>query len=252
MTSDALRLVDAARTHVGAVRSKNEDAFLMRPEAGLWAVADGMGGHENGRRAADLIVQALQTATLTGAFEADTRRVSDAVHAANAAIWAEAQAACISMGSTAAVLLIEGRRFAVLWAGDSRVYLLRGGELHRLTRDHTQVEEMVERGLLAPADARGHPMAHVLSRAVGVAEGLDLEAVADEVEIGDIFILCSDGLYGVVPEPQIAARFTAHSPESACERLIELCLRGGAPDNVTLVAVACEQATLLSLAPAPA
>jgi serine/threonine protein phosphatase PrpC len=252
MTQAALRIVDGVRSHVGMVRKENEDAFLARPEAGLWGVADGMGGHEHGRRAADAIVAALWAVKPTGVFETDAKQVADAIHAANARIWAEAQAAGASMGSTAAVLLIQDRRFAVVWAGDSRVYLLRDGVLHRLTRDHTQVQEMVDRGLLTAEEARGHPMSHVLSRAVGVAPDVELDAVADEVELGDVYLICSDGLYGVVPEPQIAARVGSHSPEAACDRLIELCLRAGAPDNVTLVAVSCEQATLLSLAPASA
>src|SRR5207237_8890781 len=101
-------------------------------------------------------------------------------------------------------------------------------------------------------DALSRPMSAVLSRAVGVGEALELDAIADEVEAGDVFILRSDGLWGVVPETQIAARLAAHSPDAACDRLIELCLRAGAPDNVTLVAVACEQPTLLSLTRFPA
>lgn len=243
-----LRLMAGARSHTGAVRKDNEDACLARPEAGLWAVADGMGGHTAGRRAADLIVGALAGAVFGGDFETDCRTAASAVHQANAAIWAEAQSRGASMGSTAVVLLIAQGRFAVIWAGDSRAYLLREGVLHRLTRDHTQVQELMDRGLLSPEDARGHPMAHVLSRAVGVSPAIEIEAVADEVKAGDVFFLCSDGLYGIVPEAQIAARLAAHSPEAACDRLIELCLRGGAPDNVTLIAVACEQATLLSFA----
>lgn len=243
-----LRLTAGARSDTGVVRKENEDAYLARPEAGLWVVADGMGGHTAGRRAADLIVGALAGAPLGGDFEADCRTAANAVHQANAAIWAEAQSRGASMGSTAVVLLIAQGRFAVIWAGDSRAYLLREGMLHRLTRDHTQVQELMDRGLLSPEDARGHPMAHVLSRAVGVSPAIELEAVADEVKAGDVFFLCSDGLYGIVPEAQIAARLAAHSPEAACDRLIELCLRGGAPDNVTLIAVACEQATLLSFA----
>ncbi len=103
------------------------------------------------------------------------------------------------MGSTVVALLVQARRyFAVLWAGDSRIYLCREGWLHQLTRDHTQVQDMVEAGLLSPEDAKEHPMKHVLARAVGVQPHLQLDAIVDEVDVGDMFLLCSDGLTGQV------------------------------------------------------
>lgn len=244
-----LRLTDAVLSDPGRVRKANEDAALARPEAGLWAVADGMGGHANGRRAADTVIANLAQAVIGDAdWERDADAVSAAVHTAHAAVRAEAARDGVSMGATVVALLLRDRRFAVIWAGDSRAYLLRDRALHRLTHDHTQVQEMVERGLLSPEEARGHPMSHVLSRAVGVESDLVLDAVTDEVRPGDVFLLCSDGLHGVVPEPVIAARLGAQRPDAACERLLDLCLDAGAPDNVTMIAVACEEATLLSLA----
>ena len=156
------------------------------------------------------------------------------------------------MGSTVVALYLNGARFACIWAGDSRIYLLRDGVLHRMTRDHTQVEEMVERGLLTPEQAKGHPMSHVLSRAVGVQDVLDLDAVSDQAQARDIFLLCSDGLSGVVTEEEICEHL-AHLPrEAACNKLLELVLARGAPDNVTLIAVACEEKTALTLSPASA
>jgi serine/threonine-protein phosphatase Stp1 len=165
-------------------------------------------------------------------------------------IHAESQDAGKQMGSTVVVLLVEGRRFAVLWAGDSRAYLLRRGQLHRLTRDHTQVQEMVDRGLMSAEQARGHPMSHVLSRAAGVEPGLELDAVADEAAGGDVFLLCSDGLHGVMTEPEIAEALALQRPQTVCDNLLELALSRGAPDNVTVIAVVCEEVTLLSLASA--
>ena len=250
MTGAALRFVDAARSDVGKVRTANEDSYLAAPSLGLWAVADGMGGHDNGQWASRAVVQSLEAAPLTGAFDEDSVSVADAIHAANARVHAEAEAHGRQMGSTAAGLLVRSGRFAVFWAGDSRVYLLRDSVLHRLTRDHSQVQEMVDRGLLTPEEAVGHPMSHVISRAVGVDARLEVDVIVDEACPGDVFVLCSDGLYGVVTDAEIAEVIGAHRPGAACDRLLALCLERGAPDNVTVIAVACDQITLLTLAPA--
>jgi serine/threonine protein phosphatase PrpC len=249
MSGRSLRFVDAARTDTGRVRSANEDSFVEAPARGLWAVADGMGGHVNGARASKAVAESLLATPLDGTFEADSLRVADAIHAANAKVHGESTAIGKPMGSTVAALLLRDESFAVLWAGDSRVYLLRDGALHRLTRDHTQVQELVDRGLLTPEEAVNHPMSHVITRAVGVQDALQVDAIADQPLAGDVFLLCSDGLYGVVSDEEIAAFLSAHRPAQACERLVELCLERGAPDNVTVIAVACDQTTLLTLPP---
>ncbi len=151
------------------------------------------------------------------------------------------------MGSTAVALYLSDRQFACLWAGDSRIYLLRDGALLQLTRDHTQVQEMVDRGLLSPAEAKHHPMSHVLSRAVGVEETLQLDAISDEAAPRDIFLLCSDGLTGLVSDGEIADTLSRLPVNAACNRLLEMVLDRGAPDNVTIVAVSCEEKTALVL-----
>lgn len=244
------RFRTGAVTDVGGVRKVNEDALVSRPEAALWAVADGMGGHDNGRFASGALAAELEKAALDGGFDEDAQAVGDAIAAANAAIFAAAREAGKSMGSTVVALFLAGPRFGCLWAGDSRAYLKRGEQLHRLTRDHTQVQDMVERGLLTAEEARSHPMSHVLSRAVGVGAQLQLDAVADEAAPGDVFLLCSDGLTGVVADAEIAERLAQDKPEIAAQRLVELCLSRGAPDNVTVVVVACEETTSLALSPA--
>jgi serine/threonine protein phosphatase Stp1 len=246
----AFRFNTVGVTHEGCVRKANEDSHAMRDEAGLWVVADGMGGHANGQWASSAIVAAVQAANVTGDFDHDASVIAGALHFANEQIVTTAKSNGVSMGSTVVALYLSGRRFACFWAGDSRIYLLRGGELHRLTRDHTQVQEMVDRGLLTAEEARRHPMSHVLSRAVGVQPELELEALADEAAPRDIFLLCSDGLTGVVTEPEIAERLSQFPPRAACQRLLDLVLSRGAPDNVTMVAVACEELTALALQPA--
>jgi serine/threonine protein phosphatase PrpC len=150
------------------------------------------------------------------------------------------------MGSTVVSLVIRGPEFIVLWAGDSRAYLYRQGQLIQLTRDHTQVEAMMERGLLTPEEAADHPMKHVLARAVGVQETLEIDGVRDRIESRDIFVLCSDGLSGVVSDAEIAAMLAEHG-HAAGDLLVAACLERGAPDNVTVTLVAANEPTLLVL-----
>ncbi len=224
--------------------------MLARDSDGVWVVADGMGGHANGQWASSTVISAIEAAPLGGGFDADIAGVTGAIQSANAHIFRSATEAGARMGSTAAALYLQGDQFACIWAGDSRIYLLRDGHLHRMTRDHTQVQELVERGLLAPEEAANHPMSHVLSRAVGVQTELELDAVCDVARPRDVFLLCSDGLSGVVSEDEITERLVNFRGEAACGRLLDLVLSRGAPDNVTMIAVACEETTALNLTPA--
>ncbi len=243
-----VRIESYARTHEGCVRTHNEDSHVARDDGGLWAVADGMGGHEGGEWASGRIVRELGRVDLALGYEDTCEEATQAVVAANKQILAEGKRRGKSMGSTVVMLVIEGTRYAVLWAGDSRAYLMRDGKLERLSRDHTQVQEMVTRGLMTAEQATGHPMGHVLSRAVGVQKAVEIDRVEGEVLPGDIFLLCSDGLHGVVGEEAIAAHFAREAPEQALDELIELTLEKGAPDNVTGIAVWISEPTLLSFA----
>jgi serine/threonine-protein phosphatase Stp1 len=245
----SFRLKTSGLSHTGHVRTANEDAMALRPEAGFWAVADGMGGLQHGKWASSEVVEPLMALELDGNAAADVERIGGAILAANAKIYSAAHTAGIQMGTTVAALRILDSRFVALWAGDSRVYLCRRGNLVQLTRDHTHVQDLVAAGLLSPEDARHHPNAHIVSRAVGVDPDLKLDAVTDEVEVHDVFLLCSDGLTCVVTDAEIGERLCSFPPESAAKRLLELTLARGAPDNVTLVAISCEEKTLLTVAP---
>ena len=248
MTEQGLRVQTGATSHVGRVRARNEDSLLVDDAHGLWAVADGMGGHERGDWASARAIAELAAPGLPAGFDALCAEVAARVHRANAAVHAEAVARGTQMGTTLVALVVQGRRFALFWVGDSRAYLLRAETLYQLSRDHTQVQEMVERGLLAPADAAHHPLGHVLTRALGVVATLELDVVADEVEPGDTFLLCSDGLHGTLAEATIGAALNHEPPQAVAEALVEATLAHGAPDNVTVIAVRFREPTMLSIA----
>jgi serine/threonine protein phosphatase PrpC len=246
MDDGSLRFHDAILSHPGKVRSDNEDQVLARPDQGLWAVADGMGGHANGKWSSKAITTALEAAVLPADFDEAAAAAAAAVHEANERIWAKS--AGQPMGSTVVALLLRDNRFVVLWAGDSRCYLLRAGQLYQLTVDHSQVQDMVTSGRLTPEEAENHPMAHVLSRAVGVGPRLELDAVSDEAKVGDVFLVCSDGLTRTIPDAELATILGHGNPAVTADQLVAMCLERGAPDNVSVVVVNCDEATLLALA----
>jgi len=250
MSNFALRTQSGARSHEGRVRELNEDSYCAREESGLWAIADGMGGHDKGEWASALIIEELTAAALPGEFDSACTEIAERIHRANRIIFEKAEEQGTQIGSTIVALHVQDRRFAILWVGDSRAYLLRGGMLHQLSRDHSQVQELVDRGLLRPEEAESHPMGHILARAVGVTDTLEVDVVQDEVEPGDTFLLCSDGLHGYVPEAEIAALMRAPAAEDAAGQLVDATLDCGAPDNVTVITVRFSEPTLLALEPA--
>lgn len=247
MNDAGLRPHSAAATHEGRVREQNEDSFHDGGETGLWVVADGMGGHEHGEWASAVLVEEMERPLAADEFDAVCAEVAERIHAANARIFAEATTRGTQMGTTVVAMVAQGRRFAVLWVGDSRVYLLRGGTLHQLSKDHSRVQEMLDRGLLTAEEANGHPMSHVLARAIGVTPNVAVDVIADEVEPGDVFLLCSDGLHGFVPDGHIADLLGRQPPETAVRDLVEETLARGAPDNVTVIAVRFVEPTMLVL-----
>ncbi len=158
---------EAHASHPGAVRTENEDAFLARGGEGFWLVADGMGGLDDGQWASRTLALELAEAPLSGDLERDAATVAEVIGHANFVIFKESTERQNHMGSTAVALLVRGARFAVVWAGDSRLYLWRDGALNQVSVDHTQVQQMVDAGYLTKREAHDHPMSHVLARAVG-------------------------------------------------------------------------------------
>lgn len=233
------RLAATAATHPGAVRARNEDSLVARDEIGLWAVADGAGGHGAGDVASAAIAAALRgiPAGLAprGAVLAQVRLRLAAVHDALRARAAAEGGPGRIIASTVVALVADAQGFACAWAGDSRAYVLRGGRLARLTRDHSLVQEMVDAGRLAEAEAERHPQANVILRAVGADQPLELDQVLGDVLPEDRFLLCSDGLFKALPEAEIRALLLGGAGGPA---LVEAAVARKARDNVSAVVVA--------------
>ena len=223
-----------ARTHIGKVRMVNEDRLLDHPDHRLWAVADGMGGHSRGDRAATLVIHALAELAEGGAA-IDRYAIDGAIQDANRAILAlsEERERC---GSTVAGLHAAGGTATLFWAGDSRIYRFRDGGLERLTCDHSYVQQLIDAGLITPAQARSHPQANLITRAVGIDARLELEYASVPIMPGDHFLLCSDGLSSLVEDQEVAKTLSA-DPETAPGRLIDQALEAGGSDNISLILI---------------
>lgn len=229
-----------AASHPGAVRKYNEDTFVDRPEVGLWAVADGAGGHEAGEVASAMIKRALEDIPVGLSASEMLAQVRLRLQATHEALREEAarRGPRAMIVSTVAVLLARDGHFACLWAGDSRIYLLREGQLQQVTRDHSLVQEMVDAGALRPEEAEGHPRSNVITRAVGVeTEALELEKFTSRAFGGDRFLLCSDGLFKALTADQVGTLLRADAADTPADRLISAALAVHASDNVTAVAV---------------
>jgi serine/threonine protein phosphatase PrpC len=217
----------AAATDVGRARTNNEDGFLERPDAGLWAVADGMGGHSHGEVASRMVCDALADFRIDGTFEDAVEAASRRLQDVNEHLLRTAASShpADRSGSTVVALLLRGVRSAVLWAGDSRVYRWRAGRLEQLSQDHSLA------AISGPAAAESS----VITRAVGVQPDLTLDIHRDAVQAEDRFLLCSDGLTRVVSDDQISALMETPDLRAAVDGLIQATLDAGAPDNVTVL-----------------
>lgn len=232
----------ASVSHVGSVRKVNEDAFLDSPEIGLWVVADGMGGHEAGDVASRMLVDAFRNLPPPTARQDFLDNLLLRLQTVNGALvdYAESHAKNGVVGSTVAILVGFGDQCTCLWAGDSRVYLLREGRLRQVTRDHSQVEELISLGLLDREEAESHPAGNVITRAVGAADSLAVDMVSHEFRDGDIYLICSDGLNKVVSDHEIGEVLRQGTCTTAAQTLIDRALYHGAKDNVTAVVVQVE------------
>lgn len=239
----SFRCTSASLTHVGKVRSINEDACLALPEKGLWVVADGMGGHDAGDVASTMIVETLRIVPDPQRFSEYVTSVEDALQSVNTELVALANSNdnTSTIGSTVVALVAYANYICCLWAGDSRLYLLRDRSLTQVTQDHSQVEELIAQGEILRKDSETHPAANVITRAVGATDELFLEMELLKLQHKDQLMLCSDGLYKDVNETQILQCMQDQSAEVACESLLDLALQSGGRDNVTVVCINVEK-----------
>jgi protein phosphatase len=228
-----------AATDVGRMRDINEDSFVAVTGSGVFAVADGIGGHDHGEIASATIVQSLAAITpqpdSAALLEACKTRLIEAN--AKIRVLAAQRGKTTMMGSTVVALTIHDGRYACLWAGDSRAYLSRGGSLQQITRDHTEVEDLMERGLLSLEEARLWPRRNVVTRALGVSDEIDLEVRSGVAQPGDAFLLCSDGLTLHVEPSELRSEVESRGPQRACDELVALALDRGGQDNITVIVV---------------
>lgn len=232
-----MRVVAGAATDVGRVRERNEDAFVARNP--LFAVADGMGGHQGGEVASRVALEVLAA----GAGEAlgaepSPEGLAEVVGRANAAVLAQAAGdqSLSGMGTTITAAVLTDGRMHLVHVGDSRAYLLRDGRLTRLTEDHTLVQRLVNEGKLTPQEAEIHPHRSVLTRALGVEADVEIDRMSEDVRTGDRILLCSDGLTSMVPEEEITRLLAGHDdPQAAAEALVTAANDAGGVDNITAV-----------------
>lgn len=240
-----MQLSVGARTDVGMVRAGNEDNFSadVNGSCGLFVVADGMGGHAAGEVASEMAVQILSRELLQGAtldLGHAVDRIADALRKANSAIFQRtvAEVDKQGMGTTASVLLLMEDRYIIGQVGDSRVYLLRDGMLRQLTKDHSYVQEQVDAGLLTPEQARYHPYSNVITRCVGASAVVEPDVYEGRLSEGDIFLIASDGLTGMVDDRRLQQLLMARgAPVRLVDALIAEANGRGGLDNITAVVV---------------
>ena len=236
---EAGRFRSSAASHASAARQRNEDSWVNRPDLGLWAVADGAGGHEAGDVASRIIADALETIPARlGAAEllAQVRlRLADAHRLMQDE--AARHGPEINLVSTIVVLLARDNHYACLWAGDSRAYLLRGGSLCQVTHDHSLVQQLLDSGAISPAEADHHPRRNIITRAVdSAADGVELDKVTDRLCAGDRFLLCSDGLSKTIAAGDLSGLMDLGG-DTLAGHLVAAALEREADDNVTAVTV---------------
>ena len=234
-----IQWVSSSATNVGTVRSVNEDAVLERPEIGLWAVGDGMGGHDAGNVASRMIVETLAELQKPEGLNNYVVGIEDAILDANQRLleYSEIVLDGRIVGSTFVGLLIYGQVGVCLWMGDSRLYRSRGQEFTQISRDHSQVSELLQSGAITEEEAINHPDSNVITRAVGTSEEPYLDLEVFDVQIGDTFLLCSDGLYNAVDKEDIIQHLRLNDTAVMATGLIDSALENGASDNVSVVVI---------------
>ncbi|TRW99619.1 serine/threonine-protein phosphatase [Paracoccus sp. M683] len=231
-----------AGSDTGCLREHNEDSYLSLPSAGVWVVADGMGGHQAGDVASGIITGEIESVGVPVSAQDQRARVSERLDRAHNRILSyAAEIGHVTVGATVVSLLIYEAGFVCMWAGDSRIYLMRNGRLSRLTIDHSEAQELLASGALTEEEARNWPRKNVITRAIGIHEGPNYETVTGSVRDEDVFLLCSDGLTEHLLDEELAELLADRhlGAQQMVDRLIDETLRRGARDNVSCIVVRC-------------
>ncbi len=227
-----MHLLVAARTDVGRIRSGNEDAFLVVDDATLVAVADGMGGHQGGEVASATAIEVLRD----GVGRGDT--IADAITAANDAVYEKAaqDIGLRGMGTTLTAGRLDGSTLVIGHVGDSRAYLLRGGDLRQVTADHSVIAELIAAGALTEDEALVDPRRSMITRALGIDDSVDFDVLTVDLDPGDRLLLCSDGLTTMIRDDAIREILTTHADrDDAADALVAAANDAGGADNITVV-----------------
>ncbi|MBN2798741.1 MAG: Stp1/IreP family PP2C-type Ser/Thr phosphatase [Deltaproteobacteria bacterium] len=244
-----MRITSCGVTDVGLKRGHNEDNFLINEELHLFVVADGMGGHVGGEYASAIAVNTVEEIVTSmelheelpheedDPVEVTREKLRYAIRLAGRRIFekAEEEPEFHGMGTTSVALLVDEGNAYIAHVGDSRLYMQRDGQIEQVTEDHSLVNEKVKAGLITKEEAKNHKMRNVITRSLGYQEDVEVDVEVRAVRRGDQFLICSDGLSGLVEDHEMGEHMTAHSPQEAARRLVELACERGGDDNITII-----------------
>jgi serine/threonine protein phosphatase PrpC len=240
----------AAGTDKGLLREINEDSCMIIPGCSsspyAFIIADGMGGHNCGEIASRMAVDSVSEFIRQNSGRLNSSNMQQelraAVEQANSAVYKKSMESdeFSGMGTTLTMAVIDGNTLTAAHVGDSRLYLIRGGEIRQLTQDHSYIGELLRNGTLTREEAENHPRRNIITRAVGCTPEILVDIISQEIEEYDIFVLCTDGLTNKICEDEISGIVRDNEPEEACLRLIEAAIRQGGDDNITVIVIKCE------------
>lgn len=241
--NEYFRFETGQATDTGRVRDHNEDSHLARPDFGMWLVADGMGGHDAGDFASQTISAEAASVGMSSSLQDLQARFMERLTRAHTLIQQHAiSLGGSTVGATLVTLLVHEDQYACIWSGDSRIYLMRDEKLIQQTRDHTEVQHLLDTGAISPTEAQTWPRKNVITRAIGVSPAPECDVVIGQLQPGDTFLLCSDGLTEHLDDRDIVDFLTVGAEEEVqvvCNAFIGETLERGAKDNVTTIVVRC-------------
>lgn len=237
-------------SHPGHRRKINEDAVYSDARSGIWCVADGMGGHQYGDLASQYLIETIASMPVYPSLDARVNELQNRIFALNQTLYEKGGALSLgthgkrqTVGCTFVIFISDGVHNTCLWAGDSRLYLLRNGNLYQITDDHSVVNDLVSRGVISETESHNHPQSHVVTRALGASKTLSIEKKIFTAQEGDRYLLCSDGLYNELEPSDISAALNINDSSQSCRELVDKVLATEATDNLTVCVI---NATLVS------